>query len=126
MPNNWKVNLPDTFKKGERLAASKLNQLVEAVANILQTRYGFGTERPTEICGKLDGPLAPAVAFATAPGTATMSVWIKNISGDLEDSGRNETVVTRLMNLETLATSTIVYAMWIEGEWTVFMADCQA
>lgn len=124
MPGPQPTNLPDEFKKGERLAASKLNQIVQAVAGLLRSKYGFGVQRPTEIVGKLDGDLVAATAFSSSPATATMSVWTKNSSGVLVDSGRNETVVNRLVNITTITSGTAVYAMWIEGEWTVFIADC--
>jgi hypothetical protein len=118
------ANLPEEFKKGERLSASKLNQLVQALAGLLRSKYGFGVHRPAEISGKLDGDLVKATSYSTTPGTATMSVWQKNSSGVMVDSGRNETVVTRLQNITTITSGTIVYAMWVDGEWVVFMADC--
>ena len=124
MPGPQNTNLPDEFKRGERLAAGKLNQIVQAVAGLLRAKHGYGIERPTEIVGKLDGDLVAATAFSSTPSTAVMSVWVKNSSGVLVDSGRNETVVNRLVNITTITAGTAVYAMWIEGEWTVFIADC--
>lgn len=118
------ANVPSEFKRGERLSASKLNQIVQAIVGLLRSKHGFGVNRPAEIAGKLDGDLVKATSFATTPGTATMSVWEKNISGTMVDTGRNETVVTRLQNIQTITSGTIVYAMWINGEWVVFMADC--
>jgi hypothetical protein len=113
-----------TFKQGERLSAAKLNELAGSLASILRHRFGFGTAEPKPIVGKLDGNLVAATAFDTTPATATMSVWVKNSSGNLVDSGRNETVVNRLLNITTITTGTVVYAKWVEGEWTVFIADC--
>lgn len=122
--SNWQSNLPE-FKPGERLSAAKLNQLAENIAAILRGRYGVGVTKPLNIIGKLDGELAAATAFATAPATATLSVWIRNVDGDLEDSGRNETIVNRFEFGTPIAAGTIMKAEWIEGEWQPYAADCE-
>lgn len=123
MNYNWSANLPE-FIKGERLSANKLNRLVQAIAQLLRARYGFGVATPVDICGKLDGDLVAATTFESSPSTAVLSVWIKNASGNMEDSGRNEDVVCRLENISTITTGTVCYAKWVEGEWVVYIADC--
>ena len=115
---------PPDFKKGERLTADKMNSLAARIAQILRSRFGFAIQRPLNIIGKLDGDLAPATAFADDPSTATMSVWVRNVSGNLEDSGRNETIVNRFVNSSPILATTIVKAEWIEGEWQLYAADC--
>lgn len=79
----------------------------------------------TDIEGKLDGSLAKATNYGSAPATATLSIWEKNeTTGYLVDSGRNETVVNRMINAGPFASGTIVYARWMNGEWRVYAADC--
>lgn len=123
MLNTPKSNVPG-FSRGERLSAWKLNELAAIVASILRHKFGFGTNQPLDIVGKVDGDLTAATAFDTNPATATLSVWSKNISGNLVDSGRNETVVCRLVNINTIIAGTVCYARWVEGEWAVYVADC--
>ena len=77
-----------------------------------------------DIVGRLDEPLSPAAAFASSPSTAVLSVWRRNADGDFEDSNINATVVNRLLYVEELATDTICYCRWVEGEWVVYVADC--
>lgn len=119
----WQDDLP-RFVKGERLKAGKLNELVNQIATLLRGKYGFGVFRPLNIIGKLDAELVAATNFATTPATAVMSVWIKNSSGDMEDSGRNETITNRFVNMLPIASGTIVKAEWIEGEWQLYASDC--
>ena len=119
------ANVPSEFKRGERLSAGKLNQIVQAIVGLLRSKHGFGVERPLNIIGKLDGDLVAATNFGTAPSTATLSVWTKNSSGNLVDSGRNETVVNRFLYLGTISSGTIVKAEWLEGEWQPYAIDCE-
>ena len=128
MPNNFQPHIPD-FKRGERLSAARLNEIADAVSRMLwqkQQAYGtaFGVTQPLDIVGKLDEPLAPAAAFADDPASAVLSVWRRNSDGEMEDSGVNETVFNRLENVEELDTGTICYCRWVEGEWVVYVADC--
>ena len=78
---------------------------------------------PADISGKLDGDLAAASSFGSSPATATMSVWDKDTSGNMVDTGRNETVVNRFERI-SLVSGTIVQARWINGEWRIYAADC--
>lgn len=83
-------------------------------------------DRPTRrLQGKLDSTLAAATEFADDPSTATMSVWQKNSSGDMEDSGDNITVVNRFIHI-SVASGSVVKAEWIDNEWQLYAADCEA
>lgn len=114
---------PDKFAKGQRLTAASLNGLTEAIESIMRRMMGSGVIRPENISGKLDGDLAQATSFGTSPSTATMSVWGKDASGNMVDTGRNETVVNRFERIG-LTSGAIVHAEWIDGEWRVYAADC--
>ena len=115
---------PPTFQRGQVLTAAALNQLAQAVAAILSRFTGPQTVEPLQLTGKLDGALAAATSFATSPGTATLSVWQKNSSGDYEDSGRNVEVTNRFENL-SFASGQIMRVGWIDGEWQPTAADCE-
>lgn len=114
---------PERFEKGQRLTAAGLNSLTEAVESIMRRMAGQQIGQPADISGKLDGDLAAASSFSTSPATATMSVWGKDTSGNMVDTGRNETVVNRFERI-SIPTGTIVQARWIDGEWRVYAADC--
>lgn len=114
---------PTRFEKGQRLKASELNGLAEAIEAIVRRMQGQGLLAPLDISGKLDTALAPASSFGTAPSTATMSVWGRDANGDMVDTGRNETVVNRFERI-SVAADTIVEARWIDGEWRLMAADC--
>jgi hypothetical protein len=121
MPNNFQPHIPD-FQRGERLSAARLNELADAIAMLLwhkqqSSNATFGTKPPLEIIGKLDDDLPAATNFATAPGTAVMSVWFKDQNGNLIDSGRNENIKQRFESAEAKAAGDEVRAAWIEGEW---------
>jgi hypothetical protein len=114
---------PERFSKGQRLTAVGLNGLVEAIESVVRRMLGPQVLQPLDISGKLDGDLAAANDFGTSPATATMSVWDKDTSGNMVDTGRNETVVNRFIRI-SLPSTTIVQARWINGEWRVYAADC--
>lgn len=123
MPNNFQPHIPD-FQRGERLSAARLNELADAIAKILwqkqqSSNAAFGVKMPLEIIGKLDDDLPAATDFSTSPGTAVMSVWIRDTSGNLIDSGRNENVRQRIETATDLEAGAQVKARWIEGEWMV-------
>lgn len=111
------------FEKGQRLKASDLQALAHAVAAILRHGPGFGTAVPLMRYCKLDGDLAAATATdsetASAP-TATVSIYVPTITGTLEDSGQNETVVNRF-GIEYLA-GTLGLIVWADEY--IFMGDC--
>jgi hypothetical protein len=73
----------------------------------------------------LDDGLASATNALTSPATATASVLRKNSSGNLEDTGDNITVVNRYEHIE-LEQYTIGMAKWIDAEWRMYSADCEA
>jgi hypothetical protein len=73
----------------------------------------------------LDEGLASATNALTSPATATASVLRKNSSGNLEDTGDNITVVNRYEHIE-LEQYTIGMAKWIDAEWRLYSADCEA
>jgi len=114
---------PTRFEKGQRLKASELNGLAEAIEAIVRRMQGQGLLAPLDISGKLDTALAPASSFGTAPSTATMSVWGRDANGDMVDTGRNETVVNRFERIG-FAAGVPCEARWIDGEWRLVTADC--
>lgn len=123
MPNNFQPHIPD-FQRGERLSAARLNELADAIAKLLwqkqqSSNAAFGVKTPLEIIGKLDDDLPAAIDFSTSPGTAVMSVWIRDTSGNLIDSGRNENVRQRIETATDLEAGAQVTARWIEGEWMI-------
>jgi hypothetical protein len=84
-----------------------------------------GRGRQRNVVAVLDGPLAAAADKSSSPSTATASVWTKNGSGNLADTGSNITVVNRFENIE-LASGTLIKCEWILGEWQPYAADCEA
>lgn len=73
----------------------------------------------------LDEDLDSAVNALTSPGSAIASVLKKNSSGNLEDAGYNITVINRYEHV-SLVQYTIGIAKWIDSEWRVYSADCDA
>lgn len=116
---------PDRFKKGDRLTASLMNTIVDSVVAMLRRLYGATLTQPLPKTVVLDAALAAATNALTSPGTATASVLQRNSSGNLEDSGNNITVVNRFENID-LKQYTIATVEWIDGEWRVKSADCDA
>ncbi len=74
----------------------------------------------------LDATLSPATAGAalTSPSTATASVYDRNSSGDLVDSGRNITITNYFEHIEVTA-GTLAIASWTAGHWRLTSADCE-
>ena len=121
MPNNFQPHIPN-FERGERLSAARLNELADAIARLLwqkqqSSNTAFGTKTPLEIIGKLDEDLPAATDFSTTPGEAVMSVWVRNSSGNLIDTGRNETIKQRFTAVGDKSAGDEIRAAWIEGEW---------
>ncbi|MFN9293461.1 MAG: hypothetical protein ACK6EB_35735, partial [Planctomyces sp.] len=78
---------PEPFRQGQRLPAAGLNELTTAIESVMGRMLGQSVGQPLDISGKLDGDLAPASDFGTAPATATMSVWDKDTNGNMVDTG---------------------------------------
>lgn len=122
MPNNFQPHIPD-FQRGERLSAARLNELADAIAKLLWHKQqaanaAFGVRTPLEIIGKLDDDLPAATEFATSPGEAVMTVWIKNAAtGNLIETDRKENIKQRFESADEKAAGDEVRAAWIEGEW---------
>lgn len=122
MPNNFQPHVPD-FKRGERLSAARLNELADAIAKLLwhkqqSANAAFGVRTPLEIIGKLDDDLPAATEFATSPGEAVMTVWIKDAAtGNLIETDRKESIKQRFESADEKAAGDEVRAAWIEGEW---------
>ena len=73
--------------------------------------------------GVLDFDLDSADAWEDAPSTATFSVYAKDSSGDMADTGRNVVVTNRALFLAYTA-GTYCKVEWIDGEWQIYAADC--
>ena len=116
---------PDKFKRGDRLTAGMLNSIVSSVMSIIRKMYGTRIEQPLNVHVVLDEELSAATAALTNPSTAVCSVYRKNTSGNLVDSGQNITVVNRFEAI-TIESNTIAKAEWIDGEWQLYAADCEA
>lgn len=122
MPNNFQPHIPD-FQRGERLSAARLNELADAIARLLwhkqqSANATFGVRSPLEIIGKLDDDLPAATSFATTPGEAVMTVWIKDTAtGDLIETDRKENVKQRFESADAKSAGDEIRAAWIEGEW---------
>lgn len=122
MPNNFQPHVPD-FQRGERLSAARLNELADAIAKLLwhkqqSANAAFGVRTPLEIIGKLDDDLPAATEFATSPGEAVMTVWIKDAAtGNLIETDRKENIKQRFESADEKAAGDEVRAAWIEGEW---------
>ena len=113
---------------GYLIGPKLLAEIRNAVRHYVSMYGGGESTRPRQqtqqnISGKLDGELVAASSFGSSPGTATLSVWTKDSSGNMADSGRNETVTNRFERISLLA-GTIVHAEWIDGEWRIYAADC--
>ena len=114
---------PPTFQRGQVLTAAALNQLAQAVAAILARFTGPQAIEPLRLQGKLDGALDAAADSTTTPATATMSVYQKNSSGNMVDSGRDILVINRFQFADASAGSWCK-AEWIDGEWQLYAVDC--
>lgn len=105
-------------------------KIIREVVRIVKAWHrGEMARRPQDqqqrrVQGKLDGELAKAGAFEDDPATASFSIWSKNSSGEMVDSGRNITVVNRYMEVEVLPALTPGKAEWIDGEWQMYDSDC--
>ena len=114
---------PPEFKRGQVLTAAALNQLAQSVAAILN-RFQGNQVQGEILTGKLDADLNAATSFATSPGTALLSVWVKDSNGDYTETTRNITVTNRFENLNFVS-GQILRVQWIDGEWQPVAADCE-
>ena len=73
----------------------------------------------------LDAAIAAATNALTTPTTGTASVLGRNSDGDLYDTTTNITVVNRYEHI-TLDQYTLAVVTWIDGEWRLTSADCDA
>ena len=73
----------------------------------------------------LDAAIAAATNALTSPATAEASVLGRNSDGDLFDTGQTIDVVNRFEHIE-LAQYTQAVVTWIDGEWRLTSADCEA
>lgn len=112
------------FEKGQRLRASDLQSLANAVAQILRNSPGFGYGIPVIQYCKLESDLAAATSAnyntSSAP-TATVSIWHADTSDGTGDSGTDETVRNRTDI--AYASGTHGFMMWCDSEW-VFFGNC--
>lgn len=91
--------------------------------NIRETRQPYESAM-CKTC-VLDEALDAPTNGLTAAETATASVLARNSSGNLVDAGYNITVVNRMEGV-TLAQYTLCVATWLDGEWRITSADCDA
>ena len=116
---------------GYTLGKKALKQVREVVMRVMrETRNESPLRSQTRIAQRpltvvLDAALNAASNALTGEATATASVLRRNSSGDLEDSGNNITVVNRYESV-SLAQYTIGVATWVDGEWRMTSADCDA
>jgi len=114
---------------GYILSGEALAQLRQVVRQVLGEYRNPGSERgrwrggQRQLQGKLDGALDAAADSTTTPATATMSVYQKNSSGSMVDSGRDITVTNRFQFADASAGSWCK-AEWIDGEWQLYAVDC--
>lgn len=116
---------PEMFQKGQRLTASALNSISTSVLSLIQKLYGPRIRQPLDLTVVLDVALSAATNALTSPATATASVLTRDANGNLTDAGYNITVYNRFENI-SLDQYTIGVATWLDGEWRMVAADCEA
>jgi hypothetical protein len=116
---------PPQFVKGQKLKASDLNGLTEAVASVMRKMQGQDVVRPLNLQVILGEDLLAAVDTLTDPSTASANVLRRKANGDLEITTRSITIVNRFENI-SIDAGTYAKAEWIEGEWQLYAADCPA
>lgn len=115
---------PPGYLIGPKLL-QQIQQTVRHYANMYSGGEGSKPRQQTQqrVSGKLDAALPRASSFATAPSSATFSVWRKNSSGDMVDTGEDLTVYNRMERID-FAANTPAQAEWIDGEWRIYVGDC--
>lgn len=73
----------------------------------------------------LDAAIAAATNALTGPANATASVLGRNSDGELFDTGTDIEVVNRYEHI-TLDQYTLAVAAWVDTEWRLISADCDA
>jgi hypothetical protein len=112
---------PPLFERGQLLKASQLNALAAAVSNIILR--GAQLFRPPNLQVVLNQDLFAAEDAFTDPSTAEATVLIRNRFGNLQPTGRTETVVNRFENI-SIDKDTYIKIEWIDGEWQPYAGDC--
>lgn len=114
---------PERFARGQRLSASALNMLVDAVLSILGRRIGGVIHKPPNMLVVLDEDLVAAVSWKDNPSVADARVAERRAGGNYEMTARTIVVVNRFENI-SLDAGTLVGVEWIDGEWQPYKADC--
>lgn len=114
---------PERFARGQRLSASALNMLVDAVLSILNRRIGGVIHKPPNMLVVLDEDLVAAVSWKDNPSVADARVAERRAGGNYEMTARTIVVVNRFENI-SLDAGTLVGVEWIDGEWQPYKADC--
>jgi hypothetical protein len=107
-------------------ATEQIRKTVREVTRMMRNpapQRGRYTQEQRHVSGILNSELVSATSFASSPATSTMAVWQKDTSGNMVDSGRDITVVNRMLKI-SLPAGTPVQAEWIDGEWRIYAADC--
>jgi len=109
-------------------AVEQIAKTVREVSRMLQnpgSSRGRWTNGERRYQGKLDGALAVATTFNDDPSTATFSVWERDGSGGVVVTALTLTVTNRCLYL-SYTTGTICKVEFIDGEWQIYAADCEA
>lgn len=109
-------------------AVEQIANTVREVSRMLQNpgaSRGRWTNGERRYQGKLDAALAVATTFNDDPSTATFSVWERDENGDMVETAMNLTVTNRCLYL-SYTTGTICKVEFIDGEWQIYAADCEA
>jgi len=114
---------PTRFEKGQRLKASELNGLAEAIEAIVRRMQGQGVVNPLNRQAVLQSDLLAAVNTFTDPSTALAEIVRRKANGDLELADEVVTVVNRFENI-SIDGGTYIKIEWIDGEWQPYAADC--
>lgn len=116
---------------GFQLTASQIGMIRDTVRAVRSKPGGTGEaqqftqpyQRPVTCV--LDAAITAPTNGLTGATTATASVLSRNSSGNLVDAGYNITVVNRMEGI-SLVQYTLCVATWVDGEWRITSADCDA
>ncbi len=102
-------------------------RLIEAERDLRRATARLGLQsRFRRIQGVLDGDLVAATNALDAPSTAKLRIYLKNLAGDFEDSGRTATIICRYTEIATLTAGRWMKAEYLDGEWSPYAPDCGA
>ena len=110
---------------GSRPAGDRIDHAITLPnGTVLTARKSF---LPTRV-GILDGALSAATNATNSPATATLSIYSKNSSGNLADSGDDLTVTNRFTEISEIASGTLLVVYRVPGfnEWWPLTSDCGA